>query len=189
MKRIVRILLHGAAAVSLLLFIGAVALWMMSYRSEYDLYRTVDRGRQQIGVSRGEVYLLSAWQGDDSASARYGPSEWKLGEGPASDEFYAEVARHSPNERPVAGFFFGRSEANGLRQTELLIPIWLLAALLALLPVLDLMRYRKRRREALRRKMGRCRRCGYDLRATPERCPECGAVPTAKPSRPGGAGG
>ena len=47
---------------------------------------------------------------------------------------------------------------------------------LAVLPTIWLFRkLRSRRRLAA----GLCPVCGYDLRATPDRCPECGAVPSA----------
>lgn len=49
---------------------------------------------------------------------------------------------------------------------------------LAVLPASWLAMYYYRRRQAKRNRIGICHTCGYDLRATPDRCPECGTVPT-----------
>jgi hypothetical protein len=54
------------------------------------------------------------------------------------------------------------------------IPNWLLALLFALLPAGWFHRRRRQRQLAKRLAAGLCPSCGYDLRATPERCPECG---------------
>ena len=54
------------------------------------------------------------------------------------------------------------------------VPYWFIALLTAAIPVRWLW---VGRRTARRRSRGLCPACGYDLRATAERCPECGAVP------------
>jgi hypothetical protein len=52
------------------------------------------------------------------------------------------------------------------------VPFWIAAILCAVAPATWL---RRRLRAQVRDDTPRCPGCGYDLRATPERCPECGA--------------
>jgi hypothetical protein len=57
-------------------------------------------------------------------------------------------------------------------ESILWLPHWLMKLLFSIAPIHWLLGYRQRKR----RKMGECHVCGYDLRATPERCPECGTA-------------
>lgn len=55
----------------------------------------------------------------------------------------------------------------------IVVPFWFVLILTGAAPMLWLATRIRQRQRAW---ASRCRACGYDLRATPDRCPECGAL-------------
>jgi hypothetical protein len=62
------------------------------------------------------------------------------------------------------------------------LPYWAVTLPAAALATAGLLRLARHRRHA-GGLSGRCRACGYDLRATPEQCPECGTMAASAPAR------
>jgi hypothetical protein len=74
------------------------------------------------------------------------------------------------------GFGFAAfGQANMTNQTGYVcdLPDWLFCLLFLAMPGAWLWRWGRAKQ---RGSLGLCRKCGYDLRATLERCPECGTV-------------
>jgi hypothetical protein len=163
--------LNFAAATSVLLLFATVTLWVRSY----SVVDTISH--EQMGVVGGRDVNISALKGDFLMSLSYnalssGIHGWEWSHHPTDDEL-------TPGEVvPTRGFAgFGHMDwGNG--SVMFAIPIWWLVAVSLVVPArwLDtFLRTSSRHRRHL------CPACGYDLRATPERCPECGTA-TASPA-------
>lgn len=86
-----------------------------------------------------------------------------------------------PTTGPFGGFSHQQSfdATGGPLQSSYTVPLWFVTLLLAAWPVWAVVRLVRRRRRFAE---GLCQVCGYDLRETPSRCPECG---TASPKGTG----
>jgi hypothetical protein len=172
MRRTLEILFNGMAALSLVLCAATVVLWVWSYWARLGVAATAPQLHCDLGVTRGEVYMLLDHKNDQWPAA----VNWKWQNGPPID-MLLNLARYGPQAHPpVAGFFLARW--SGMRISTA-VPMPFVVAPLALLPYAAMARHMRRRRRLRRSAEGRCLACGYDLRATPGRCPECGETPTA----------
>jgi hypothetical protein len=187
MKRALRLLLNILTLLCLLLFLATLVFWPRSYfRSDWYHYVVVDpRGREWIQYSlnsnKGSLYVSYfnfAFKTDnrfqDYVRLRSAPAGF-------SYEGYAPRDNHylTGSVPRRLGFLleseYNTPDASGSYDfPRAAVPHWFIALITALLPATRLYRALRRRQQ---NRAGLCRSCGYDLRATPTRCPECGAIP------------
>jgi hypothetical protein len=206
--RLCRILLNVATVLSLLLCMATVPLWVRSYPARDGIY--VYRNFGPAGKGGGDHLYLMSERG--RAVVMWGRAlyEWDpLDKDPtsprlprleirATSEAYSGSWDRQPFEHQILGFGYTITpqwQGLGARYVvddQAAAPFWAILVISAVLPTTAARRLVKKRRRLAN---GHCPCCGYDMRATPDRCPECGAescraVPasSARPARPGGAG-
>lgn len=164
--------------------VGAGLLWARSYAKADFLviHRREPQGQDSCGLSfvtgSGELGLwFFRYPAQMTSEAR-----WHVGHSIRGLDGFLGIVEDFSGSTPRRLFF--RIDRPALRQNLDLYagtPFWLLTPILSMASLLSLYRPLRRWRRARLNRRGsrRCVACGYDLRATPERCPECGAIPGA----------
>jgi hypothetical protein len=185
MRRFLHIITTGSLAVMAPIIAFA---WMRSYRAcdyvSWTRYRVhwsdsslgFDTFRLKATSSAGglRIEYFKSLDGGDPVASPDGIDWWVDPHEPvyplAADSKWCEGY-------DAAGFGIARLEVHhndgvwAYGAYHVVVPYWLIFACILLLPAL---RCRTALRRRSRAKRGHCVRCGYDLRATPQRCPECG---------------
>ena len=194
-----RFLLDTVTLASTLLALGVAVLWVASRWQM--LTADVDKNVWHVAVlvPANSVSLSidnESWPGSpayDPTTPKHVDRSWSISFG--QDDYqppgfrddlaaWSFAARYHPflNGYPHSGHFSTFTVRGGLppdyvREANfgygVFLPMWFVVLLASLLPVGRCVAVVIRR---LRYPPGHCRRCGYDLRATPDQCPECGAT-------------
>jgi hypothetical protein len=175
-----RRLITLAAGLSGVLFVAVCVMWVRSYwrcdniaqvtnAAEPDGRRHYDaRG---ISSEAGRIVLYAG----HAAGASYVGPRTTIASRAADPPAYRHIGWQQADARLNAGalrwYRSSSRHSGGLDTSEhLQVSYWFLAVTTALVPI-GAWRTRPRRAG-----LGSCPACGYDLRATPDRCPECGTA-------------
>ncbi|MDB5358585.1 MAG: hypothetical protein JWN24_5038 [Phycisphaerales bacterium] len=159
------------SALSLLLFVATCVMWVRSYW-QGDEFTVLRRSEADCRIAqynfysgRGVIYVARVVYvfGTPEQAARFGPP--------------SGILRGSLDPALVPldgrGALAPRMGADRSGAAYAIIPDWCVALPLLIPVAWWIIRAHRIRRRRLRME---CPSCGYDLRATPDRCPECGAV-------------
>lgn len=158
MRRLIRYLLLVFSFSSLLLCAAMVVLWVRSYLGP-DYVEYGGNGKWLIKIISGhgtvDFLIIPRWpQEEEFRVGRYG-----------SYVYYG--TRYS---KRLLGFGTAQQWPEyGGRYVN--VPHWFFVFVFAGMAFWLGWKWWKKRPRAI----GKCSRCGYDMRATPQRCPECGA--------------
>jgi hypothetical protein len=193
MRRGIRIMSGILAAVTLLVAVVGAHFWVASYwgpvawfRARYSVEKNEYRhywvqsadGRVMASFWRVRIDEPYVEQMREVAAAGSFRDQWVSDARwmwrPRSSRRWEEFGAYVYVEKDVrSGIAAGQGSL-----VMVLMPYWVLVGLLLIGPAVCVVRWASRRR---RFGEGRCQRCGYDLRASPEQCPECGAM-AARPA-------
>jgi len=209
MRRLLRIIFTTATILSALLVLATAILWIRSQLIIQDLLFYNVRSPEKhsvtamrLGSLRGEIQFSWSrrvyrsrkyFEYEDPAQYYTSRASFPIDIRPGFSYLMLQPQR-TPDSRsfwPRQGFVFDITPAKptvpgsapSTRDSGLIgAPHWFLLVIFSLAPAVWI---RRRIRAARRgRGPGYCSVCGYDLRATPNQCPECGAVPSSNAPAP-----
>lgn len=177
------------AALSAILFVGIVVLWVRSYWVQEELlWWSHDRLSENVLIE-GDGCVAAVQTTSDDRSAwedrrEYYPHGFPAYKAvrPPKLAFPEDTGSAKYKVIRAMGIFVKWAHRPGVstgiesHRVLIILHCWLLPPCLPF-PWLWLRRTRRERRLAWRKAHGLCLVCGYDLRATPDRCPECGTAP------------
>jgi len=158
------------AFLSSFLLLATAFLWFRSQTSLDDFSTYRPRSYRSVWSVEGRFYVF-LWSAPEPY---WGQSTTSFGGGDLSRMNYSVPIRHR-----FGPFGYTHMTSTNPAQvvadgTIIMFPHWFVLLLAALAPAIYLRRWLRRRTTEFRAAHGLCLRCGYDMRVSPERCPECG---------------